>query len=166
MSDDGYKKDWRDHLPTTSQMLANGEPGVANCFLFEVDGIEIGIFKEVKGLQFNVGTVDIVEGGQNGYVHKGMGKVTWSNIILKRGMTASDALYKWVQSSSGSGVSKVVRKTGAITAISQSGDRLRAWNIIDAYPVRWSGPEFSVDSRTPLEEELEIVHHGFTSKTF
>jgi phage tail-like protein len=162
-----YNKTWRTSAAT---MLNGGEPALARSFLFEVDDIEIGIFKEVAGLELTVATVDIPEGGQNAYVHKAVGRMTWSNITLKRGMTASDALFDWVSRSSGTGYagkgSKVTRSTAAITAISSTGGRLRAWSIVDAYPVKWRGPEFAAESQSSLEESLEIAHHGFTSKTF
>jgi phage tail-like protein len=44
------------------------------------------------------------------------------------------------------------------------GTRLRAWEFDGVYPVRWSGPEFSSSSNEALQEQLEVVHHGFRSK--
>jgi len=32
--------------------------------------------------------------------------------------------------------------------------------------VRWSGPNFDANNAEPLHEELELAHHGFTSKTY
>ena len=37
-------------------------------FLVEVDGVEIGRFMEVTGLEVEVGVESIEEGGENGYV--------------------------------------------------------------------------------------------------
>ncbi|MET0909196.1 MAG: phage tail protein, partial [Ilumatobacteraceae bacterium] len=69
-------------------------------FLFEVDGVEIGRFREVSGLEVNIETEDVPEGGQNSFVHKLPGRMTWPNITLKRGVTQSDALLKWLNKSS------------------------------------------------------------------
>jgi hypothetical protein len=52
-----------------------------------------------------------------------------------------------------------------VTAIGADGIRLRSWEFIDVFPVRWRGPDFSMLDRTPLEEELEVAHHGFRSAT-
>jgi phage tail-like protein len=147
------------------------EPSTASRFLFEVEDVEIGIFKEVKGLELNIEPVLVAEGGQNGFVHKLPGRMTWPNIVFKRGLMQSDALFSWVKKTSGSGLAKndnkVERQWAAIVAIDSLGIPLRAWTLRDAYPVRWRGPEFAVDSvRTQLEEELEIAHHGFSSTTF
>ena len=50
-----------------SQRYLGGEPALGSRFLFEVDGVEIGIFTSVGGLQVTSRTENIVEGGQNGY---------------------------------------------------------------------------------------------------
>jgi phage tail-like protein len=146
-----------------------GDPPIASRFLLEVDNIEIGIFKEVRGLEVTVPTEEIKEGGQNGYTLKVPSRMSWPNIVFKRGLTQSDALFAWMAKTSGEGFAgngnKVTRSTGAITAITHTGDRLRSWNLNGVFPVRWKGPEFSIESRTPLEEELEIAHAGFKSKT-
>ena len=152
--------------PTSSSFLG-GEPPIASRFLFEVDGVEIGIFSSVSGLQVTAETEDIQEGGQNGYVHKVPGRFSWPNVIFRRGLTQADALFDWMQKTSGEGFSsagnKVTRSTGAITAIAADGKRLRAWNLDAVLPIRWKGPDFDVESGTPLSEELEICHHGFRS---
>lgn len=146
-----------------------GDLPIANRFLFELDGVEIGVFREVKGLEVTVGVEEIREGGQNGFVHRVPGRMTWPNLVFRRGVTDSNALFDWLSRTSGEGYagnrSKLTRSTGAITAVDHLGTRLRAWELIDVFPVRWKGPDFSAESTAPLEEELEITHHGFRAKT-
>lgn len=146
------------------------EPAMASRFLFEVQGVEIGIFKEVRGLEMEVHVETINEGGQNGFAHKVPGRISWPNIVFRRGLMQSDALFQWVAQSAGSGFAKndnsLTRQWASIIAIDTIGMPLRAWTLRDAFPVKWKGPEFSFEhSREQLEEELEIAHHGFTSKT-
>ena len=59
----------------------------AATFLVEVDGLEIGRFTEVSGLQVEVGVETVAEGGQNGFVHKLPSRMTWPNLVLRRGLT-------------------------------------------------------------------------------
>jgi phage tail-like protein len=155
-------------MPSSDNPLG-GDPPVANRFLFEVDGIEIGVFREVKGLEVTVPTEDIREGGQNGFAHKVPGRMVWPNIVFRRGLTQSDALFDWMSKSSGEGYAgnqnKLKRSTGAITAITHTGERLRSWQLQAVFPVRWKGPDFSIESKSVLEEELEITHHGFRAQT-
>jgi phage tail-like protein len=154
--------------PEVSDPLGGDLP-IATRFLFELDGVEVGVFREVHGLQVTVGVTEVREGGQNGFSHRLPGRMTWPNVVLRRGLTEGNALFDWFSRSSGEGFAaadhKLTRSTGAITAADHLGNRLRAWELIDVFPVRWKGPDFSVGSQDPLEEELEITHHGFRAKT-
>jgi phage tail-like protein len=146
-----------------------GELPLAERFLFEVDGVEIGVFREVTGLQVTIHVEELAEGGQNGYVHKLPSHMTWPNLVFRRGLTQSDALFDWMSKSSGEGFAgnsnKLTRATGAVTALDATGARLRSWQFQGVFAVRWKGPDFSVGTMQALEEELEVAHHGFKAKT-
>jgi phage tail-like protein len=147
-----------------------GDTPVASRFLFEVDGVEIGVFSEVSGLELKVEVESFKEGGENGFEHQLPGRMSWPHIVLKRGVTDSDALFSWVNKSAGDAFAangnKLTRCTGAITIIDTIGGRERAWEITEVFAVRWTGPGLDASSSQPLQEELEIAHHGFRSKTF
>lgn len=157
-------------MSTETSDLLGGELPIEGSFLFEVDGVSIGTFAEVYGLEMHVEVTTYAEGGENGYVHQLPGRITWPNIVLRRGVTDSDALFAWVNKTSGSGFAsnhnKVTRNTGAITALGSDGARLRTWELQGVMAIRWSGPRFSVASNQGISEEIELAHHGFTSKTF
>jgi phage tail-like protein len=141
----------------------------AATFLFEVDGVEIGRFMEVGGLQVDVAVEELEEGGQNSYVHKLPGRMTWPNITLKRGITQNDSLLTWLGKSSGEQFAaqgnKLTRSTAAITLLGPGGGRLRAWEFDGVFPVRWKGPDFAASSSDMAVEELEVAHHGFRAQT-
>jgi phage tail-like protein len=153
-------------MPNTQPL--GGDPQLASRFLLEVDGVEIGVFKSVSGLSMSIDTQDLPEGGENGFVRKLPGRMTWPNLTFKRGVTDGDALFKWINKTSGSGFSsnsnKLTRHTGAVTVIGYDGSRLRSYVLADIFPVRWSGPTFDAESNAVIEEELEVAHHGFVSK--
>ena len=137
-------------------------------FLFEVDGVQIGHFFEVSGLQVGVGVEELAEGGENGFVHKFPGRMTWPNVVFKRGLTKSDSLFAWLTKSSGEGFAgkgnKLKRSTAAVTLVNGQGNRLRSWEFEGAFPIRWSGPTFAAGATDGASEELEIAHHGFVSR--
>jgi phage tail-like protein len=143
----------------------DGSRVTAATFLVEVDGVEIGRFTEVSGLQVDIAVEDIEEGGQNSFVHRLPGRMTWPNLVLKRGITQTDGLMDWLQKSSGEKFAaqgnKLTRSTAAITLLDSEGTRLRAWEVDGAFPIRWRGPTFAVNSNEWAVEELEITHHGF-----
>ena len=135
-------------------------------FLFEVDGLEIGQFSEVSGLSVEVQVESVEEGGENQFVHKLPGRMSWPNITLKRGVIKADNLFTWLKDSSGEGYAskgKLERRSAAITLLALDGSRLRAWNLADAFAVKWSGPTFAAIPNGAATEELEIAHHGFQS---
>ena len=145
----------------------DGQQVSAARFLFEVDGEKIGHFMEVGGLEVEVTVESIEEGGQNGFSHRLPGRMSWPNITLKRGVTETDNLLKWLNKSSGeqfaSAGNVLTRSTAAITLMSGTNVRLRSWNFFDAFPVKWSGPKFAATSSDSASESLEIAHHGFTA---
>ncbi len=138
-------------------------------FILEVDGLPIGRFTSVSGLSMEVEIETYSEGGQNGYEHKLPGRVKWPNLVFKRGVTNDNNLANWFETSVGPGFAlmpKVTRATCAVTMLSATGKRLRSWNVMDAFPVKWQGPDFDASANEVPTEELEIAHHGFVSVTF
>ena len=159
-----------DAVPTTANLLGSGgSPAIGSRFLFEVDGVEIGLFTSVSGLAVSAQTEDLVEGGQNGYALKLPGRLEWPNVTFTRGLTQADALFTWMRKTAGedfaAGGNKLTRSTGAITAMSDTGARLRSWSLDGVFPVRWKGPDFDGSSDSLLSEELEIAHQGFRAST-
>lgn len=165
--------DVRPNTPDTIKMLGDDLP-LANVFEFIVDNHPVGIFREISGLGVKLETQEIIEGGQNGYVHTVPGRMKWDQITFKRGLTHTDNLFKWFWDCSGEGFAaagdKVHRSTASIVArryAEAGGDKLRAWNLVDAFPIEWKGPDFKAGhgEAAPLEETLVIIHHGFTVVT-
>ena len=126
-------------------------------FLVEIQGLIVGGFSEVSGLQAETEVEEVREGGINYHVHKFPKITKYSNLILKRGITDSDVLWKWYQD-----VVKGVflRKSGFIILLDGEGNEKWRWHFIDAYPVKWTGPDLKGDSSTIAVETLEISHNG------
>ena len=134
------------------------------------DGGTIGSFTEISGLGVTVEVEELVEGGENGFVHRLPRGMKWQNIVLKRGVTDSDALLQWLSECSGSGLERrkkdnytVPLRTATITVHDAAGRPVRRWQLERALPVRWTGPRFSASAREPAVEELEVSHGGLRS---
>lgn len=135
------------------------DPYLSFKFHVEIDGLVVAGFSEVSGLQIETETEDYREGGRNDYVHK-LPKITkQTNISLKRGITDSDALWKWHQD-----VVKgnIERKNGRIILQDFQGNEKWRWNFQGAYPVKWAGPAFNATSAATAIETLDLVHNGIT----
>ena len=145
------------------------DPPFTGKFTFEVDGLTIGAFTEVSGLSVQLDVEELAEGGQNGYTHRLLGRMKWPNLVLKRGLTDSDTLFKWLCQCSGEGLSGqaniVTPLTGKVSVLNSAGEAVRSWEFSDAKPVKWSGPKLAASSRELAAEELEVCHSGFRTGT-
>ncbi len=126
-------------------------------FLVEIHGLIVGGFSEVSGLQAETETEEIREGGVNDHVHK-LPKITkYPNITLKRGITDSDILWRWHRDTING---KIERRTGYVILLDSEGSEKWRWTFEDAYPVKWTGPDFRADNNAVSIEALELAHNG------
>jgi phage tail-like protein len=134
------------------------DPYLAFNFLVEVEGLVIGGFSEVTGLQSEIEFYDHREGGVNEYIHKLWGPTRYTvNLILKHGLTDTDTLWRWYQ---GVTHGAVVRKNLSLMLLDAGGEERARWNVAGAYPVRWIGPELRAGTAAIAIETLELVHRG------
>lgn len=134
------------------------DPAVLFKFGLEIDGIMEGFFMECSGLRSEREVVEYKEGGENSFVHKFVGPVKFSNVVLKRGITASNELLKWHQLGQESGTTS--RKNVSILMFDQKGATLKRWNLEEAYPIKWAGPDLKAESSNVAIETIELIHHG------
>ena len=142
------------------------DPPFAGKFLFKIGELEIGAFTEVSGLSVQIDVEELAEGGQNAYTHKLLGRMKWPNLVFKRGLTNTDALFSWLLEHSGDGFTAAGNKTGtgstgSISVLTANGKPFRTWSVIGVKPVKWSGPRLAASSRDLAVEELEVCHSGF-----
>lgn len=136
------------------------DPYLGFNFLVEIQGIAVAGFMEVSGLQVEVEVHDYREGGLNEYIHKLPGPTRYpSNIVLKRGITDVDALWKWHQDVT---QGKIERKNGSIVLMNSAGEEKWRWNFVEAIPVRWAGPDLRASAAEVAVETLELVHRGLS----
>jgi phage tail-like protein len=136
------------------------DPYMAFNFLVEIEGLVVGGFSEVSGLQVETMVHDYQEGGQNEYVHKLPGPTRYpSNLVFKRGLTDLQTLWSWHQEVAAGAVQ---RRNGTIYLLDRQGQQAMWWSFKEAYPVKWSGPDFRADSNAVATEAIELVHRGLS----
>jgi phage tail-like protein len=130
-------------------------------FLVEFEGLIVGGFAEVTGLTLEIEGEPFREGGVNGYMQRLAGPVRYpSNLVLRRGITDSHALWSW-QADVAAG--KVTRRNGSIILLDDAGNEAWRWNVREALPVRWVGPDLRASQGTVAIEALELTHRGLTT---
>jgi phage tail-like protein len=144
------------------------DPPFVGLFTLEVGGTDIGRFTEVAGLSVQLDVEEVAEGGQNAYTHRLLGRMKWPNLVFKRGLTDTDALFEWLMSCSGEGLTKeknrITPRDAKVSVLTAKGRETRVWTISGARPVKWTGPKLAASSRELAVEELEVVHHGFRAQ--
>ena len=134
------------------------DPYMAFNFLIEIQGLTVGGFTEVTGLQAEIELQDYREGGVNDYIHRLAGPTRYpNNLVLKHGLTDSETLWQWYADVT-QGI--VERRNGSIVLKDASGEPKRRWDFQAAYPVRWIGPQFRAGASEVAVETVELVHHG------
>lgn len=125
----------------------------------EVDGMELGGFSEVSGFDASIDVIEYREGDKVQTPMKIPGLKKYGNITLKQGVADKNALYKWMET----GFEKdVVRKTVTITLLNINGEAAASWQVINAWPTKYTAPDFNATSSEIAVETLEIAHEGMT----
>jgi phage tail-like protein len=128
-------------------------------FAVEIEGLLVGGFTEVSGLESDIEVEEYREGGVNGYVHKLAGRVSHANLVLQHGLTSMSTLWDWYYNTT---LGAIQRKNGTIMLLDPGQIPVMWWNFRNALPVRWTGPSFSAVSDEVGVESLELAHEGLT----
>ena len=134
------------------------DPAISVCFTVQIDGRELGVFTACSGLGVEVTIEQREEGGNSGFVHMLPGRLKYTNVKLTRPLDADSAkIAAWFARMATS----PERSTAEISACRADGSVVATWSLTSVIPVRWSGPELTVDSTKVCMETLELAHHGF-----
>jgi phage tail-like protein len=128
-------------------------------FAVEIEGLLVGGFTEVSGLESEVAVEEFREGGVNGYVHKLPGATSHANLVLRHGLTGLSTLWSWYYDTTQGAIQ---RRNGSIVLLDARQVPVMWWNFRNALPVRWTGPELSAAGDQVGVESLELVHEGLT----
>jgi phage tail-like protein len=95
------------------------------------------------------------EGGVNGYMHKIVGPVKYTNLRLSRPVDAtSPLLMMWLMSNQ----LAIKPQTMAVTAMTAAGDNITTWSLVGVVPVKWTGPSLDIMSNAVSTETLEVAY--------
>ena len=128
-------------------------------FAVEIEGLLVGGFSDVSGLDSQIEVEDYQEGGVNGFAHKLPGRTTYSDLELRHGLTAISTLWNWYHNTT-RGV--IQRKNGSIVLLDERQIPVMWWNFRNAIPVRWAGPTFDAKNDEVGFESISLAHEGLT----
>ncbi len=146
-------------LDSTSSISPLGSIGKSGIF-----DVAVGGFSECTGLEMSMQPDEFKEGGNNGFIHKFPTRITWSNIVLKKGIGAGTALWDWQY---GFAVGQGRRRDGVImllTDFQQTPNNI--WYFRRGLPVKYTGPALNAAQSSVAIEAIEIAHEGIYQVPF
>ena len=121
------------------------------------DGMPTAFFRSVSGLSMEIEVVEFREGGENGAVHKIPGRVKYPNIVLKQGFAGASDLQKWAFRIA---AGQFEHKNATIVISDQRSQVIARYTLTNAWPTKWSAPDFDATSNDVAIETIEIAHEG------
>ncbi len=129
-------------------------------FILDLGGGTVGYFTKISELEMFIETIDYREGGAGPAVRKLTGRVSYSNVELKWGLTESTEMWDWLMCAV---KGEVTRKNISIILRDNDGKReVTRWNLDNAWPCSWRGARLDALSNEVAIETICIAHEGLT----
>lgn len=135
------------------------DPFGAYNFHLEVDGLIVGGFQSISGLNYETKVLKKREGGRNDSERVFVDGSTVADLVLKRGMADADLLLGWYHEVR---AGRIKRKNGTIYLLDEESRPRAYWDFEEGFPVKWDGPSLDAASNAIATESITIVHEKLT----
>ncbi len=147
--------------------MADFYPPVSFYYLVSFNGISGKVidtrFQSVSGLTVEMKTEPYKEGGENRFEHILPNRPKYSDLTLKRGFAKDSDLIQWFSDSFVS--MQVVPVTLDIMLLNEESEPLVSWNVVHAWPKKWSLSELDAEKSGIAIETLELHYRTFSINT-
>lgn len=137
------------------------DPLVGFQFAVDVGGEITGYFSECGGIGSEHETIEhkVVTDDGREVVQKLPGRMKWTDVTLKRGITDNLQIWEWRKKVE-DGDMKGARKNCSIIMFDRNYEPAARWDFVNAWPSKVTGPNAKADSNEIGVEELVLVHEG------
>ena len=118
----------------------------------EIDGLEAGGFSEASGFDASIDVIEYREGDMVQTPMKLPGLKKYGNITLKQGVADSMVMYEWM----------IAGVEGEVEILDETETATASWQVINAWPAKYTAPDFNATASEVAIETLEIAHEGMT----
>lgn len=136
-----------------------GDPFGAYNFHLEVDGLIVGGFTNVSGLNQETKVIKKREGGRNDSERVFVDGSVVSDLVLQRGMADVDMLIGWYHEVR---AGRIKRKNGTIYLLDDQARPKAYWDFEEAFPIKWDGPTLDASNSAVATESITLVHEKLT----
>ncbi|WP_296426442.1 phage tail protein [Yoonia sp.] len=129
-------------------------------FLGMVPPIPDMAFQEVSGLETELSTEPLQEGGENRFVHNLPKQVKHPNLKLKRAMTTmASGLVYWCKTTLEGGFAEPIKPRDMVVSLLNDWHLpVATWSITNAYPVKWTVGNFDAMKNELAVEMIELSY--------
>lgn len=132
-------------------------------------------FQSVAGLNVELETEGRKEGGENRFEYALPVRSKYPTLTLKRGLVVSSALLKWCSDTfnalntnvdaTNKDKPLIQPKDIMVSLLNEKHEPLMSWNIVQAYPKKWSMADLNAEQSAIAIETIELQYQYFTFKT-
>jgi len=116
-------------------------------------------FQSVSGLNVELETEQIAEGGENRFKHKLPVSTRFPNLVLKRGVLVDSSLIKWCREAVEN--FDITPTDITISLLNEEHEPLMTWNVVHAYPLKWAISDFNAETSNIVIETIELAYSYF-----
>jgi phage tail-like protein len=123
-------------------------------FIVEVGDDKQGVFTECTLPTIEWEMQEIKEGGLNSYTHQLPGRRKGVRITLKNGVGKASLLDWYIKCM---GFPPYERRKVTVKLCDSKNQPVMTWNIQNAYPTKWTGPNLKADENSIAIQTLELA---------
>ena len=117
------------------------------------------MFQEVNGFNAELLTEDVREGGENRYSQNLPTRAKYSDLVLKRGLLINSDIVKWCKDAIENLDIRPI--TIIVTLLNEKNEPLQTYNIVNAWPKKWSVSDFNAQESKIVVETMELSYQYF-----
>jgi phage tail-like protein len=117
-------------------------------------------FQSVGGLNVELETETVKEGGENRFVHSLPVRTKYPNLVLKRGMLTDSKLINWCIDSFNS--LEINPADLNVSLLNEEHEPLKTWKLKHAWPVKWDVGDFNAEENKLVVETIELTYQYYT----
>lgn len=143
--------------------MARYLPPVGFHFRVDVVGLAHGDdvrFTEVGGLGVELGSEEVPEGGLNGFVQKYPTRAKYPELVLKRGLLRSSAVWNWLRECIED--YRITPRAIDVVLLDEAHQPLLTWHFIGAWPTRWAVGDLNANNNAYAVETLQFAYQYYT----
>jgi phage tail-like protein len=129
-------------------------------FIVDVGGKAQAAFTECTLPSIEWEVEEVKEGGLNTFTHQLPGRRKAGRVSLKNGVGKSELMDWYIQTMG----EQFSRRAVTITLLDVAHKPVMAWNLDDAYPIKWSGPQLKSDANAVAIQTLDLACGEITVK--